>query len=834
MLLSLLFPIADTRLFNEAPDSRLVRPMWPTPDADSEFVRSFGRIRRQPGRWIKDWVGESAVCDARAALRFTELDKARVIYPWGAIGYEGAYRSLFADGQALCKFEVACIIVPKFEERTRDKDRSNYADSKIISEFLDLKVRVSIPQEEQKLEPLFSSKISLARAYRIATSCNSTASLGSDNNWLVRPCAPALLLEYARPSARNTQSIIDFRMPHGAKRYPVPNTDGIVINHFFHEHKRQHISVWCISTPENRTSKQLNIARKIKLYLLRLHAEKSIYNHIITCIATNKIDPPAFSEAAQSLQAYLNESTRKIRRYENRSEEMLDGFWGHKTKLAEEAVLPNERALLFQRLESIGVRNNIVRKVVQLEGRSSPRTVTDRAMPTRIYIDFAPTEAMDATELIKRLHLFERRGSIVTFSEHHISPGEDVQKVVASKLLHIDIFIILVSVDYLISEVCQQRLQFCRSRRIPVVPILIRSTNLDYSAIDGLALLPPGAVPLRSRQDQDHAWTGVVEGILRTAGIPPSHKGLSSPSDTPASQTHKNQDASSKKASPASKIDIAIITIMNDEFEAVRHFLMQEGKLTRVPGRRGKINLYSWIIGQVQSALYQEPFSTVLAMTGRQENMASMDAVRETIERFRPQYTLLVGTAGGLSRDGVRRGTVVISSSIHGYQVGTLDKIALHPRLDVTMQADLPLLNAAMSLPCEHPEWYRDLHIIAPGHGASEQPNVVAGPIASGDKVMECFNDPTLKKIMKFSHKLVAVEMADIGATAAIQHNREKQTNHCGFLMIRGISDMVLQKNSTSSERRVQHQDLWKKYASAVAACFSIKLIKYAWPVPPR
>jgi len=76
MLLSIQFPLADSRAFLPQKVKLLERPTWPSPSIDPpiiDFVRSFGIIRKRKLGGLRGWVGESALCEADRALKFSKI-----------------------------------------------------------------------------------------------------------------------------------------------------------------------------------------------------------------------------------------------------------------------------------------------------------------------------------------------------------------------------------------------------------------------------------------------------------------------------------------------------------------------------------------------------------------------------------------------------------------------------------------------------------------------------------------------------------------------------------------------------------------------------------------
>ena len=73
---------------------------------------------------------------------------------------------------------------------------------------------------------------------------------------------------------------------------------------------------------------------------------------------------------------------------------------------------------------------------------------------------------------------------------------------------------------------------------------------------------------------------------------------------------------------------------------------------------------------------------------------------------------------------------------------------------------------------------------------------------------------------------------AESGAAAAVGQDHD-MGGTTGFLMIRGISDLVEEEEevgSHSERGRNPQRDLWKEYAADVAASFAVGLIESNWP----
>ena len=277
---------------------------------------------------------------------------------------------------------------------------------------------------------------------------------------------------------------------------------------------------------------------------------------------------------------------------------------------------------------------------------------------------------------------------------------------------------------------------------------------------------------------------------------------------------------------PEPEVDVALITILREEYEAVLRHLRRRrtaAGTTRHPNR------YSWELGEISSRTGRRTFRVVLGMAGRQGTSGGLLVVRDTVEAFRPDYVLLVGIAGGLGE--VRKGDVVVSDRIYGYEYGKVDR-GFTPRPNWSYATDIGITTAAATMPVRHPRWYAGL-IRRPGLDVSP-PRIHVGPVASGNKVVDDVSDPAFRPVLDFWPQLRAVEMEGLGAAEAIEEARARGSS-VNFAMVRGISDTprvgpAPGGQSTQSAER----DSWKNVASDAAAALAVQLIRLTWPRPPR
>src|ERR1051326_8915812 len=109
------------------------------------------------------------------------------------------------------------------------------------------------------------------------------------------------------------------------------------------------------------------------------------------------------------------------------------------------------------------------------------------------------------------------------------------------------------------------------------------------------------------------------------------------------------------------KADIGIITIREDEFQAVLHRF--EATPYREPGKR----TYGICSIQTNSG---GNYTMAIARCSEQGNDTSQHLANDMILDLDPQLILVVGIAGGVPHDEFTLGDVIVSSRIHNLNVG--------------------------------------------------------------------------------------------------------------------------------------------------------------------
>jgi nucleoside phosphorylase len=362
-----------------------------------------------------------------------------------------------------------------------------------------------------------------------------------------------------------------------------------------------------------------------------------------------------------------------------------------------------------------------------------------------------------------------------------------------------------------------------------------------FSALRVLESMPP------SGADRNEVQALIAE--LRSGRLPPEQavradamladNGTSRP---PANDIQVRVPVTDGAADP---VDIAIITALPEEYEAVR------GKLrdpTPAPPEttRQFPNLYSWVLGTIPKASGDGYHRVVLAVAGQSGNLRSLPTTMRTIDQWKPTIVVFSGIAGGIAKNNLKQGDIVLSREIWHYEYGKVIEGSYAPRQRDSFHTHSGLLNSALSFSRAAESW-RDC-----GQDAPTQPHCAAcisGLIGSGEKVLDDLEPAFVQAVLRARPEIQAVEMEAAGAAFAVERAHE-EGKVVQFIMVRGISDLPeapapagLKKAwrwLMGAPRRAKgagtaERDAWKLFASAIAANFTTCWIASPeWPSEPR
>jgi tetratricopeptide (TPR) repeat protein/nucleoside phosphorylase len=285
----------------------------------------------------------------------------------------------------------------------------------------------------------------------------------------------------------------------------------------------------------------------------------------------------------------------------------------------------------------------------------------------------------------------------------------------------------------------------------------------------------------------------------------------------------------------ADEVDIAIVTVLPEEYAAVHSRLTRP---TLFQGA-GKPAPYAWTLGEIPLADGRGAYRVVLAMAARPGNVEASQMTVRTVERWKPACVVLTGIAGGLGREACRKGDVIISRTIFGYEYGKL-AARFEPRPENIYQVSGALLSSALATAAVGGDWRNGL----PAAPLPTIPSVRDGVVASGEKVVDNRSHELFARVLEVFPKLDAVEMEGAGAASAIAAlHGEYSVN---FIMVRGISDRPAeapldeqspaghQTATTVVSAQSAERNAWKVFAAESAAAFVVHWIAQGWPASPK
>jgi nucleoside phosphorylase len=256
--------------------------------------------------------------------------------------------------------------------------------------------------------------------------------------------------------------------------------------------------------------------------------------------------------------------------------------------------------------------------------------------------------------------------------------------------------------------------------------------------------------------------------------------------------------------------NVVILTALEAEHKAIEAHLEPFGNATRLQEQIHPTSRTIYTQGQFKTA------NGIWHVSIVQIDMGNASAAVETtraIEYLKPRVILFVGVAGGIKD--VNIGDVVAAPIVYSYDCGkTLDDRTLpRPKLG---EADYDLRQRAQA-EARNDNWRSR---IRPGLSTTDRiPSVYLKPIAAGEKVIASRKAPIYKFLREYYDDAVAVEMEGFGFLKATQ-----QVKTVSAMVIRGISDLLDDKNDQLIEPELIRQERAARNASAFAFTLLEKL----------
>ncbi|MDO8438870.1 MAG: hypothetical protein Q7S67_01335 [Telluria sp.] len=293
MFVTFQFPFGDIRAFSPE-NNRLSNPTWPCPK-EGQYLRSAGEVRRRYLGGLNNWIGESSICVANHALKFS--DNRRDFMVGNAITFQPCFRRFFFDGQVAGKFEVG------FQVKCREGNLILDCDGfeSLLKKLLWHPVRIP-NRDGKRTVPLIKAGIDLASLCYYSSSPRFVFNDFPAGERLVQSGSPMLFIE-----ASCTDSV--------AHRFSATRVTGLdeneaSLSHFWHKRSgsgAQEIRCWLMNCQGRRS----DYTRELRISLLRLNACRVGLEVLVDGLLKKTITPFPRSEASHRLQYYLNHSAER-------------------------------------------------------------------------------------------------------------------------------------------------------------------------------------------------------------------------------------------------------------------------------------------------------------------------------------------------------------------------------------------------------------------------------------------------------------------------------------------------------------------------------------------
>jgi len=484
MLIVCQFPICDGRPFSPTGTSRLSDPPWPLPTPGTNFVRCFGPVERRRRGGHEVFVDEVFYASASGALKFQHLERQELGTGPATFRPYCAFRRLFCNGSAVVRLEVG--ITDRTLTAGSPVRLYGHHVEKIVLDLLELPVQVTQFMADPVVCSLWGTGKPVADLYASATAAVGRESSGSANR-LVVAGEPLLLIEY---TADEIQSL-----PERAQAVDPQRIGGANLSFLWLEYRRRRFGLWFL----RRDAVDAAFGRRLRLGLLRLHAEHQVLKYVLSLLSKGVIGYAPHTDAGNAFDAYLNEATRVLLR---RNHAGLSQAAIREVIAAYQLVANlDEQSLLAEKLEQ--VRRQIRRKVVAYtRPASSPgalpagfqpqvQVMVEKGEAVSVFISYSHQDAkyLQSNSLLGFISGLAREHFNFWYDER-IETGDLWDDRICEEINRADIALILVSQAFLNSRYCQDKevVRFVEGRRqsgLKTYPIIL--SPCDWNSYPWLA-----------------------------------------------------------------------------------------------------------------------------------------------------------------------------------------------------------------------------------------------------------------------------------------------------------------------------------------------------------
>jgi hypothetical protein len=141
-------------------------------------------------------------------------------------------------------------------------------------------------------------------------------------------------------------------------------------------------------------------------------------------------------------------------------------------------------------------------------------------VPATAFLSYSHADEKALERLHKHLAVLKREGALPTWSDHAIVAGDRLDGLISAQLERSQVFVALVSPDYLASQYCYDKefaraLELAAAGRMRIVPVILEPCDWLSSPFKDFAALPKDGQPISSFTNPNNAYLNVVTGLRR-------------------------------------------------------------------------------------------------------------------------------------------------------------------------------------------------------------------------------------------------------------------------------------------------------------------------------
>jgi hypothetical protein len=166
-------------------------------------------------------------------------------------------------------------------------------------------------------------------------------------------------------------------------------------------------------------------------------------------------------------------------------------------------------------------RNPELTRIVE---KAYNRTELSSFAGVSVFVSYSHRDEEFKDELDKHLAAAKRSGLVRVWHDRKIDAGASWRPAITDSLMTADIYVLLVSADFLASEFCwNQEFIPALARRqrgdAEIIPVIVRASDWRSSVLAELQVLPKDGVRLADCRSRDGAFVDVVNGIRKAAEL---------------------------------------------------------------------------------------------------------------------------------------------------------------------------------------------------------------------------------------------------------------------------------------------------------------------------